>query len=572
MTRVWLRLHHRGADYRWTDVTHRPAPTIITTGISDLGTAAAGGIVIDPSGADQPMTVTKPPYQVPTMAEIQGLECNGLDAVSTFSGCGGGCLGLEMAGYKIRWASEFIPAAADTYRANHPGVPLDTRDIRQVQPGEILDQLGLKPGELPFLEGSPPCAAFSTAGVRQAGWNKPRKYSDTVQRTDDLFGEYCRMIEGLRPAVFTAENVSGLVKGVGKGYFKEILARMKAAGYQVSARLLDASWLGVPQARQRVFFVGVRSDLGMAPVFPRPLPYQYSVRDALPHIWAQGDNGGFGGGGLVGSDRPAGSLGAGYSTGNGLAPPGMVVEGGDILTQRGPKQPLGRSPGDRPAPTVAAHGMGNAQEYQAAIVHDTSGQFSSGDVTDRPVPTITTGDNAMNSRHYQVRVIHDTNGQPQYSAGDITDQVAPTIMQRERSYQVTGTGVTHDPETGEDITIGRYAIGKEWQRLRAGEKSARFRDLTRPDVDQPVGTLTAGSGTGLLQSRADNGTHWAECRKLTLGELRALCSFPHDFQLTGSYKQRWERLGRAVPPVMMFHLAAAIRDQILLPLRADGRI
>jgi DNA (cytosine-5)-methyltransferase 1 len=59
---------------------------------------------------------------------------------------------------------------------------------------------------------------------------------------------------------------------------------MKASGYRVACRLLDAQWLGVPQQRQRVIFIGVREDLNLEPVHPKPLPYRYSVRDALPWI------------------------------------------------------------------------------------------------------------------------------------------------------------------------------------------------------------------------------------------------------------------------------------------------
>jgi DNA (cytosine-5)-methyltransferase 1 len=81
-----------------------------------------------------------------------------------------------------------------------------------------------------------------------------------------------------------AENVSGLVKGVAKGYFLEILAKLKACGYRVGCKVLDAQWLGVPQARQRTIFVGVREDLGKEPVFPKPLAYRYSLREALPWI------------------------------------------------------------------------------------------------------------------------------------------------------------------------------------------------------------------------------------------------------------------------------------------------
>src|SRR5262249_2606738 len=80
--------------------------------------------------------------------------------------------------------------------------------------------------------------------------------------------------------------VSGLVKGAAKGYFLEILGALKGCGYQVQAKLLDAQWLGVPQVRQRLIFQGVRADLGLDPAFPKPLPYRYTVADALPWIKA----------------------------------------------------------------------------------------------------------------------------------------------------------------------------------------------------------------------------------------------------------------------------------------------
>ena len=82
--------------------------------------------------------IEKPPYRVPSMAEIAAVPWNGFTAISTFSGCGGSCRGYRMAGFRLAWASEFIPAAAEVYRANHPETILDTRDIRKVQPAEIL--------------------------------------------------------------------------------------------------------------------------------------------------------------------------------------------------------------------------------------------------------------------------------------------------------------------------------------------------------------------------------------------------------------------------------------------------
>lgn len=220
------------------------------------------------------------------MAEINALPWNGLKVASTFSGAGGSCLGYRMAGYRVVWANEFVPIAQDSYCANKADdCYLDRRDIKLVQPEEILERTGLKRGELDLFDGSPPCQAFSTAGKREKGWGKKKQYEHGAsQCNEQLFTEYIRLLDGLQPRVFVAENVSGLVKGTAKGYFIEILAGLKACGYRVKCRMLDAQWLGVPQARQRVIFVGVRNDIEIDPPFPQPLPYRYSVRDALPWI------------------------------------------------------------------------------------------------------------------------------------------------------------------------------------------------------------------------------------------------------------------------------------------------
>ncbi len=446
------------------------------------------------------MKTEKPPYRVPSMAEIAAVPDNGLRVVSTFSGCGGSCLGYRMAGYRVLWASELIPAAAEVYRANHPTTPLDTRDIRKVQPAEILAATGLKVGEVDVVEGSPPCASFSTAGKREKHWGKAKPYSDTVQRVDDLFFEYIRLIEGLKPRVFVAENVSGLVKGVAKGYFLEILARLKACGYRVGVKVLDAQWLGVPQAWQRTIFIGVGEDLGKDPVFPKPLPYRYSLREALPWV-------------LRGKYGPAWKA------------------------------------SDAPSPTVSAGMSYNpATSHQGlelieAVIHDTKGQFpSAGDVTDRPCPAIT----VMGQGQFKVRLTGGTGAAfaEKGRAYDL-DQPCPTIL---------GT----KPNQFE-VGMERFAIGKEWDKLRPGEASEKYFNLVRPHPDQPCPTICASHGHPGVASV----THPTEKRKLTIAELKRICAFPDDFVLTGTYSQQWERLGRAVPPVMMRAVAETIRDEIL---------
>lgn len=231
----------------------------------------------------------KPVYKVPSMREIEKLPWNGFNVVSTFSGGGGSCLGYRMANFHVLYANEFVEEAQRTYKANHPHSFLDTRDIREVTAEDILKKINLKKGEVDLFDGSPPCCAFSTAGSREKGWGEQRAYSDgKKQRVDDLFFEYTRLIKELQPKVFVAENVSGLVKGTAKGYFKRILAEMVSCGYEVKARVLNAKWLGVPQARERLIFVGVRNDIvkkyGVHPVHPKPLKYTYTLADAFKDL------------------------------------------------------------------------------------------------------------------------------------------------------------------------------------------------------------------------------------------------------------------------------------------------
>ena len=228
------------------------------------------------------MNGIKPPYYIPSMKEIAETPWNGYTVVSTFSGGGGSCLGYRMAGYKVLWANEFVEEAQRTYRANHPSTILNTKDIRTVTAQEILAEIGLSAGEIDLFDGSPPCCAFSTAGQREKGWNKDHLYSDgKSQQIENLFFEYIRLLKGLQPKTFVAENVSGLVKGTALGYFKEFLREMKNCGYNVKAKLLNAKWLGVPQSRERLIFVGVRNDIGIEPMHPKPLPYFYTLKEAF---------------------------------------------------------------------------------------------------------------------------------------------------------------------------------------------------------------------------------------------------------------------------------------------------
>lgn len=209
-------------------------------------------------------------------------------AVSLFSGMGGGSLGLKMAGFNVVYANEFVPVAADTYEANAT-IKVDRSDIRKVT-GASIRKFARLNHEIDLLEASPPCKAFSSTQARKQGrdFGEQVAYSEGIkQRVDDLFFEFCRVLKQLKPRVFIAENVKGLIKAINRGYFVEIHEALTQCGYNVQAVVVDASHFGVPQRRERLIFMGVRNDLyrqGYRHAWPTPSKYETTVAECLPNV------------------------------------------------------------------------------------------------------------------------------------------------------------------------------------------------------------------------------------------------------------------------------------------------
>ena len=170
-------------------------------------------------------------------------------------------------------AVEWDQNAVDTFRLNFSDVPVHHGDIAALSVDDCLRLTGLRPGELDVLDGSPPCQGFSTVGKRIL--DDPRNL---------LFREYVRLLRGLMPRIFVMENISGMVKGKMKLVFADILRELKASGYRISARLLNAMYFYVPQSRQRMIFIGVRNDLDIEPSHPKPQSRPISARAVFAPI------------------------------------------------------------------------------------------------------------------------------------------------------------------------------------------------------------------------------------------------------------------------------------------------
>ena len=255
------------------------------------------------------------PYKMKDVHDASNQEK--FKVISTFSGGGGSSTAYRLAGGKVLVINEFVEEAARTYAENYPDTVILPGDIKELSGKDFLDAAGIGVGELDILDGSPPCSAFSVSGSlshniheeehidlwgnvtiekvpgkHSDGWSKTKNYSDgkKVENIEDLFFEFLRVAEEIKPKVIVAENVKGLTVGEAKSYFNKILNKFEEIGYDVCAQVLDSRYYGVSQTRTRVIFIGVREDvaektgynfMNISQIFPKPDTEVIPVKDVM---------------------------------------------------------------------------------------------------------------------------------------------------------------------------------------------------------------------------------------------------------------------------------------------------
>jgi DNA (cytosine-5)-methyltransferase 1 len=179
---------------------------------------------------------------------------------SCFSCGGGSTMGYKLCGFDVIGCNEIDPQMMQVYKKNHNPKysflePIQEFKLREDLPKELY--------ELDILDGSPPCSSFSMSGKREKDWGKERKFREgqAEQILDNLFFDFIDLAKKLQPKVVLAENVKGLLFGNAKEYVRRIYREFDLAGYYLQHFLLDASKMGVPQKRERVFFIALRKDL-----------------------------------------------------------------------------------------------------------------------------------------------------------------------------------------------------------------------------------------------------------------------------------------------------------------------
>ena len=192
----------------------------------------------------------------------KGIIKNNYNVFGTFICGGGSTMGYKLAGFNHLGGVEIDPPIADIYKTNHNPKHLYNLDIRDFNK---LENLPSELYNLDILDGSPPCSTFSMAGSREKAWGKEKVFREgqKMQSLDDLVFVYCDTIIKLQPKVFLLENVKGIIQGNAKLYSKQIVEKMTKAGYNVQVFCLNAASMGVPQKRERVFFIGHKKEYNL---------------------------------------------------------------------------------------------------------------------------------------------------------------------------------------------------------------------------------------------------------------------------------------------------------------------
>tara|TARA_R110000796_G_scaffold42012_3_gene104135 strand:+ start:662 stop:1675 length:1014 start_codon:yes stop_codon:yes gene_type:complete len=214
------------------------------------------------------------------LSEIKKIPKNGYNVFSCFHCGGGSTMGYKLAGFNVLGGVEIDKKMVEIYKLNHNPEfsyeeSIQAFNKRSDYPDEIVN--------IDILDGSPPCSSFSTNGVREKKWGEAHAFREgqAVQNLDNLFFDFIKTAEILKPKIIIAENVKGLLLGKAKGYVKEIFTGFEKLGYSTQLFLLNSAVMGVPQQRQRVFFIARKEGIPLKLDFKEPL---ITVKEAWENV------------------------------------------------------------------------------------------------------------------------------------------------------------------------------------------------------------------------------------------------------------------------------------------------
>ncbi|MDX8526997.1 DNA cytosine methyltransferase [Mesorhizobium sp. MSK_1335] len=476
--------------------------------------------------------------------KLQRLRAGGRPRVlDLFSGCGGLSLGFKAAGFEIAGAVEFDADAARSHGTNfHSGDErhCKARDITTTSPADLAVAFGLGEVSAAFdvLVGGPPCQAFARVGrskLREVAEHPEAFRHDPRAR---LYIEYLNYVEACAPLAVVIENVPDMLNHGGHNIAEEIVDILARKGYVARYTLLNAAFYGVPQMRERMILIAIRSEVVVDDVaFPEP------------SHWI---------------DLPSG------------------YTGSRAVALKLTLAPEGASSGYKPSP-VARDDLPRAVTTEQAI-------------GDLPVilarEMLASGELRRGSRKLDVAIPYaGHNRQNDYvrkmrnwigyeGTASIRDQVIRYLPRDYRIFAGLKPGDQY-PEASqyarklfdqeltrlEELDKRPVDGSQEWKELKARfvppYDDAKFPNKWRKmEASTPARTLLAHLGKdGYSHIHYDSG----QARPISVREAARLQSFPDGFRFAGTMNPAFRQIGNAVPPL----LAKAVAESLLRQLRSE---
>ena len=475
-----------------------------------------------------------------------------------FAGCGGISLGFLTAGFTPVASIEHDHWAALSHGANFGRLSVGgdrpahhvPRDAVIETAESVFADLGLEgppDDKIDVLVGGPPCQAFARVGrakLREQARRRDEVTADQAFLVDgrvSLWQRYVAFIRATKPVALLMENVPDILNHGGSNVAELVARSLADEGYEVAYTLLNASWYGVPQMRERMILIGFHRATGITPRFPTPthyidLPAGYAgtknaarrvlrSEGSAHHRW-------------VGDPSRTATPATTAKVALADLPPLYALEmyrNGEI--RRGAKDPS--APVDYTTNTPSTRYSRLMREWIGFETKATTGQVF------RYLP-----------RDYKIFAEIEPGWEYPEVHAHVESKIAAWLADRKRRGLPTDA---RNPDVSAFVTSWRIPYDptkfpNKWWKLHA---------------DKPVRTLMAHLGK-------DSYSHIHfdsdQARTITIREAARLQSFPDGFVFKGSMNPAFKQIGNAVPPLFAYAIARGMRDSLGAPPTPDMRV
>jgi DNA (cytosine-5)-methyltransferase 1 len=457
-----------------------------------------------------------------------------------FAGCGGISLGFHRAGFRIAGAIESDPWAAQSHGANffrsaseeERALHSQAVDITLTEPSAYVKRLGHDDGaEAAFdvIVGGPPCQAFARVGRAKLREVAEHPTAFRLDPRGNLYLRYLEFVRQLRPVAILMENVPDVLNYAGHNVAEEICETLDDLGFECRYTLLNAVHYGVPEMRERMFLFAVHRDAGGEPVIPAathryrlPQGYAGSRMVALKTIREDlfdGDHY------YVEPPAPAAEAAEAVTAAEALGDLPRITAHLEGRLPRGARRFTEHIPYPDDVPLSGyAQGMRNWPGFEA-----------NGGLADHVIRSL--------PRDYPIfRRMRPGDEYPEAHAH------ALALFEEELAR--AGGGLSRRSKAYQDLrkrVVPPYDPGKfpnKWRKMAA---------------DEPARTLMAHLGKDSYSH-----VHYdsEQARTISVREAARLQSFPDGFVFRGTMNPAFRQIGNAVPPLLAYRLALAMRQSL----------